>query len=81
MEEFDYIWVEFEKVCYFCKWQLYVKELMEIEAKARRFILMAIEIDKEMTTIEIREKLRGRILVTSENYIKKKEDVIIKLIT
>jgi hypothetical protein len=61
--------------------QLYVKELMEIEAKARRFILMAIEIDKEMTTIEIREKLRGRILVTSENYIKKKEDVIIKLIT
>lgn len=48
---------------------------MEIEAKARRFILMAIEIDKELTTIEIREKLRGRILVTSENYIKRKEDV------
>jgi hypothetical protein len=42
---------------------------MEIEAKARRFILQAIEIDKEMTTIEIREKLRGRILVTSEHYI------------
>ena len=42
---------------------------MDIEAKARRFILLAIEIDKEMTSIEIREKLRGKILVTSENYI------------
>ncbi|CAD8137428.1 unnamed protein product [Paramecium pentaurelia] len=65
LEDFDQIWVDFEK--------LYVKELMDIEAKARRFILLAIEIDKEMTSIEIREKLRGKILVTSENYIQKKE--------
>lgn len=48
---------------------------MEIEAKARRFILQAIETDKEMTSIEIREKLRGRILVTSDNYIQKKREV------
>lgn len=42
---------------------------MEIEAAARRFILKAIEIDKEMLTIEIREKLKGRILVTCDPYI------------
>jgi len=42
---------------------------MDIEAKARRFILLAIEIDKDLTQIEIREKLRGRILVTSDTYI------------
>lgn len=42
---------------------------MDIESKARRFILIAIEIDKELTTIEIREKYRGKIVVTSEIYI------------
>ena len=48
---------------------------MDIEAKARRFILFAIEIDKELTSIEIREKLRGRILVTSDTYVLKKAEV------
>ena len=48
---------------------------MDIEAKARRFILFAIEIDKELTSIEIREKLRGRILVTSDTYVFKKAEV------
>lgn len=42
---------------------------MEIEAKARRFIFQAIAIDKDMQSIEIREKLRGKILVTSDHYI------------
>ncbi|CAK58225.1 unnamed protein product (macronuclear) [Paramecium tetraurelia] len=64
LENFDDIWVQFEK--------LYVKELMEIEGKARRFILQAIQIDKEMQSIEIREKLRGKILVTSESYLQLK---------
>ena len=50
---------------------------MDIEAKARRFILFAIEIDKELTSIEIREKLRGRILVTSDTYVLKKAEVFI----
>ena len=49
---------------------------MDIEAKARRFILYAIEIDKELTSIEIREKLRGRILVTSDTYVLKKAEVL-----
>lgn len=39
LENFDSFWVAFEKViCYKLKYKLYVKELMEIEAKARRFI-------------------------------------------
>ena len=42
---------------------------MQIEAEARRFILKAIEIDKEMISIEVREKLKGRILVTCDNYL------------
>lgn len=67
LEDFDEVWVKFEK--------LYVKELMDIEAKARRFILYAIEIDKELTSIEIREKLRGRILVTSDTYVLKKAEL------
>ncbi|CAD8104890.1 unnamed protein product [Paramecium sonneborni] len=64
LESFDETWVNFEK--------LYVKELMDIEAKARRFIFQAIAIDKDMQSIEIREKLRGKILVTSDNYIQLK---------
>lgn len=55
---------------------------MQIEAEARRFILKAIEIDKEMISIEVREKLKGRILVTCENYLQLKAEVthILKLV-
>ena len=38
LQEFDQIWVSFEKS--------YVKELMTIESKSRRFISKAIDIDK-----------------------------------
>jgi hypothetical protein len=41
--------------------QIYVLELMLIEADARLFITEAIEADKELTAIEQREKARGRI--------------------
>lgn len=60
---------QFRKSFFIYLRQYYVRELMEIEAAARRFILKAIEIDKEMITIEIREKLKGRILVTCDAYI------------
>ena len=36
---------------------------MLIETDARRFISRAIEIEKELTSIEIREKIRGKISV------------------
>ena len=55
LEEFDQTWVAYE--------QIYVLELMLIEADARRFITDAIEHEKELTQIELKEKSRGRIVV------------------
>ena len=43
-------------------------ELMLIEKDARRFISNAIEIEKQLTSIEIREKIKGKILVVNEDY-------------
>ncbi len=43
--------------------QIYVLELMLIEADARLFITEAIEADKELSVIEVRQKARGRIVV------------------
>lgn len=61
------MWVTFEK--------LYVVQLMYIESEARKHITQAIEIDKELTSIEIREKMRGKILVVSEEVIALKRKV------
>ena len=36
---------------------------MLIETDARRYISKAIEIETELTSIEIREKLKGKIFV------------------
>jgi hypothetical protein len=44
LQEFDHTWVAYE--------QIYVLELMLIEADARRFITEAIENEKELTGIE-----------------------------
>lgn len=55
LEEFDQTWVAYE--------QIYVLELMLIEADARRFITEAIESEKELSQIEIKENSRGRIVV------------------
>jgi deoxyhypusine synthase len=55
LEEFDQTWVAYE--------QIYVLELMLIEADARRFITDAIENEKELAQIEAKEKSRGRIVV------------------
>lgn len=57
LEEFDQHWVSYE--------QIYVLELMLIEADARRFITDAIETEKELSSIEIKEKSRGRIVIDS----------------
>jgi len=45
-----------------------VTELMIIETDARKQIARAIEIEKEIQSIEIREKLKGHILVNNEDY-------------
>ena len=54
---------------------------MFIESEARKHITQAIEIDKELTSIEIREKLRGKILVVSEDVINLKKKVSFKFIS
>jgi hypothetical protein len=41
---------------------------MLIEADARRFITNAIETEKELSLIELKEKSRGRIVVDSVEY-------------
>lgn len=57
LEDFDQVWVLYE--------QIYVLELMLIEADARRFVTEAIEAEKDLSQIEIKEKSRGRIVVDS----------------
>lgn len=68
LEEFDSTWVAYE--------QIYVLELMLIEADARRFITEAIENEKELAHIEIKEKSKGRIVVDSVEYSTKRAKVI-----
>lgn len=42
---------------------------MLIENDARRYINKAINIEKDLQSIEIREKVKGKILITNEEYI------------
>lgn len=51
-------------------------ELMLIEADARRFITEAIETEKDLATIEQKEKARGRIMVQTAEYIEKRTKLI-----
>jgi len=55
LQDFDTNWVNYE--------QIYVLELMLIEADARLFITEAIDTDKELTAIENKEKAHGRIQI------------------
>jgi hypothetical protein len=60
LEAFDKYWVTFE--------QLYVFELMLIEADARRYITNAVEIEKDLIAMELKEKTKGKIFLDSEEY-------------
>lgn len=62
------MWVNYE--------QIYVLELMLIEADARLFITEAIEADKELSVIEVRQKARGRIVVDTQEYTEKRTRLI-----
>ena len=68
LEDFDNTWVSYE--------QIYVLELMLIEADARLFIPEAIETDKELASIEQREKARGRIQIDNVEYTEKRGKLI-----
>jgi glutaredoxin-related protein len=60
LEAFDKYWVTFE--------QLYVFELMLIEADARRYITNAVEIEKDLIAMELKERTKGKIFLDSEEY-------------
>jgi hypothetical protein len=68
LEDFDMNWVTYE--------QLYVIELMLIEQDARRYITEAIEIEKEITSAEVREKAKGKIIVDCPEYKKNRSKLI-----
>ena len=51
LEEFDIFWTQYE--------ELYVNELMVIEAQSRRFITEAIEIEKKLTEVEQQKRSKG----------------------
>ncbi len=57
---FDKLWTRFE--------QLYVLELMLIEKDARSRIVNAIELEKEIQGFEIRERLKGKVVLNCEAY-------------
>jgi len=57
---FDHKWVTFE--------QLYVLELMIIESDARRYISDAIKLEKELVSMEVRERAKGRVLLNWDEY-------------
>ena len=74
LEEFDENWVEYEK--------LYVVELMLIEQDARRFIQEAIDVEREITSAEVRERAKGKVLMQSKEHNtnrKKLVDIINKI--
>lgn len=60
LQDFDHTWVAYE--------QIYVLELMLIEADARRFITEAIENEKELLALEQKQKNYGRIVMDTPEY-------------
>ena len=64
LEQFDQTWIGYE--------QIYVLELMLIEADARLLITEAIEVDKEIMQVEQREKARGRIVVDTAEFTERR---------
>ena len=68
LEQFDQTWIGYE--------QIYVLELMLIEADARLLITEAIEVDKEIMQVEQREKARGRIVVDTAEFTERRSKLI-----
>lgn len=68
LEDFDLNWVTYE--------QLYVIELMLIEQDARRYITEAIEIEKDITSAEVRERAKGKIMVECPEYKKNRGKLV-----
>ena len=56
--------------------KLYVIELMLIEQDARRYIQEAIDIEKEITSAEVRERAKGKIMVECSDYNKNRKKLV-----
>ncbi|EGR34760.1 hypothetical protein IMG5_002330 [Ichthyophthirius multifiliis] len=67
LEKFDKNWTLFEK--------MYVNELMVIETEARRYVQNAINIQKELESLEIREKIKGKFFIYNPEYIKLQQNL------
>jgi len=50
--------------------------LIFIENESRRYITQAIEVEKELTTFEVRARCRGKILLDSEDYNKMRNKLV-----
>ena len=68
LEDFDSNWVKYEK--------LYVMELMLIEQDARRYIQEAIDVEREISSAEVRERAKGKIIVSSGEHIKNRKSFV-----
>ena len=68
LRDFDQSWSTFER--------LYVLQLMGIEVQARSLIAKAIQAEKCLTSVEIREKMKGRILISCEDYLSSRARLI-----
>ncbi|EGR32631.1 hypothetical protein IMG5_076610 [Ichthyophthirius multifiliis] len=62
LEIFDNNWAQFEKQ--------YINELIIIEAKSRKYIQDAIDIQQKLQEIEQKEKFKGKYFIQNEEYIK-----------
>lgn len=59
--ELDEKWTRFER--------LYIFELMIIENDAKRLVVKAIKIEKEMGALELSEKFKGNLIIRSDRYL------------
>lgn len=72
LESFDDQWASFEK--------LYVTELMVIETDARRYIVDAIELVKDIVALELKHRPKSvSVLNQLPVYIKAREKLILKI--
>lgn len=72
LEDFDREWVTYE--------EQYVKELMEIEKQARKYITDAIELENKLIELEKKIKEEGKFVSCFQEEINKvKKDLIVQI--
>ena len=71
LQDFDAAWTQYE--------QYYVYELMVIETDARRFVIEAIQIEKDMQDLEIRLSSKGKAVLSNKAYNEKRQELIVQM--